>query len=154
MLNAQTWQARCAALAKHAQSPVQSCGARTGSDGIHTCRLADQPGMLAAVAKAWELFLGPRTEIVQLSSSGLPYLLHPPWSDTNACRLADQPGTLAAENAGEVLAAVAKARACPLTAQLSTPPMLRRLLAVGLESSHGTTLVQVITRLIHAYGYV
>ena len=59
------------------------------------------------------------------------------------CRMRDKPGELAAENAGEVLAAIAKARSCPLTALLSMPDKLQQLLATGLESIHGTTLVQV-----------
>ena len=61
----------------------------------------------------------------------------------HACRLEAKSGTLAAENAGEVLAAIARARCCPLTAVLSSPASLQRLLGIGLDSGRSTALVQV-----------
>ena len=63
------------------------------------------------------------------------------------CRLAeDTEGEQEAntrENAAEVLAAVARSRASPLTAQLAAPDFLEQLLRHAFGAQQGSTLVQV-----------
>ena len=59
------------------------------------------------------------------------------------CRLQDCPETDTSENAAEVLAAIARARSCPLTPVLAAPQNLHLLVTTALSAGHGPSLVQV-----------